>query len=42
MIEHMQDYTNSIFSNLTQGEWIQATSVILIIAYLIFNLTRKK
>jgi hypothetical protein len=38
----MQDYTGSIFSNLTQGEMIQAVSIILILAYLIFNFTKKK
>jgi hypothetical protein len=38
----MQDYTGSIFSNLTQGELIQIVSISLILIYLIWNLTRKK
>jgi len=35
----MQD---SILSNLSQGEMIQAVSISLILIYLIWNLTRKK
>jgi hypothetical protein len=32
----------SLLSNLSQGEMIQAVSIILILAYLIFNFTKKK
>ena len=42
MPEHMNEYSSSIFFNLSQGELIQAVSIILILVYLIFNFTRRK
>ncbi len=42
MPEHMQEYSESIFTNLTRGEMVQLVSLSLIVAYLIFNFTKKK
>ena len=42
MPEHMKDYNESIFSNLSQGEMIQVVTITLILVYLIFNYLKKK
>ena len=36
MPEHLDEIQNSIF-NLTQGEWVQLTSLILILIYLVWR-----
>ncbi len=42
MPEHMQEYSDTIFSNLSRGDLIQIVTICLVICYLMYNFTKKK